>query len=85
MLLVLIKIKLELYNNDLVFQFKIKPMAASKIFLGGGKVLNNSRRIFAVFNSTARKRGAQKASAKNPQNISKKCESIIDCNKNFIE
>ena len=34
LLLVLMKLKLGLYNKDLAFQFNIKPVAVSKIFQG---------------------------------------------------
>ena len=62
LLLVLMKPKLELYNKDLMFRFKIKPVAVSRIFvLGGRRVVTNSCRAFAVFNIAARKRSTQKA------------------------
>ena len=66
LLLVLMKLKLGLYNKDFVFRFKIKPVTVLKNI---SKLVTNSRGIFAVFNSMARKRNTQKESVKKLQKI----------------
>ena len=59
LLVVLRKLKFGLYNKDLTFCFRIKPVTGSRIFW---RVFASSCKIFAVFNSLARKRNNQRAS-----------------------
>ena len=81
LLLVLMKLKLGLYNKDLAFRFKIKPVAVSRIFRGWLPILAEYLQQLIVWPEKEALRKHLPKSFKKFQ----KCVSIIDCTEIFIE